>query len=632
LVLEGHNVKLGLGGIREIEFFTQTRQLIAGGRDARLQERGTLAALGALRGAGWIPQETQTTLSGAYLWLRDVEHRLQMVQDAQTHSLPQTEAEFARLAAFMDMDVGALRARLTETFATVDTCTSAFFTPSTPAAQTPDLPFSADALAQVERWQTYPALRSERANGLFTRLKPQLLSALGGAGKPDEALFSFDGFLSGLPSGVQVFSLFASNPHLIDLIVDICATAPDLARYLSRNAKVLDAVIGGDFFAQLPDRAALRAGLEAALAQAPDYEGQLDAARRWQQEAHFRIGVHMLRGTIDAGEAGSRYADLAEATVQALWPAVLAQFEAKHGGLPGQGAAVIAMGSLGARRLTARSDLDLIVIYDAPEDGASDGPRPLAPRLYFQRLTQALITAITAPTGAGRLYEVDMRLRPSGRQGPVATSLASFDAYQRDEAWVWEHLALTRARVIVGRPGLADKLEAIRCEVLEHSRFTAEDVRAALVDMRARFIAAGRTGTEFATKSGPGRMQEIELIGQANALIAGRPVRSTRAQLSVAQGLGTPEALAELAMIYAQLADYQQALRLLTSEDPDPEDLGQGGLGFILRLAGPGAGHETGHGTGQAALADLKTSLTAAPTRADAIITELLAAPETGDR
>ena len=613
LVLEGHNVKLGLGGIREIEFFTQTRQLIAGGRDPSLQKRGTLEALGALQSAGWIPEETQTTLSDAYLWLRDVEHRLQMVQDAQTHSLPQTAEDFDRLAAFMDMDVADLRTRLTQTFNTVETCTSAFFAPSSPAPEVADLPFSDEALAQVDRWATYPALRSERGRELFTRLRPKLLLSLGRAAKPDEALFSFDGFLRGLPSGVQVFSLFAANPQLIDLIVDICATAPDLARYLSRNAKVLDAVIGGDFFAPLPDRAALRVALSEALSAAGDYEGQLDIARRWQQEAHFRIGVHMLRGTIDTAEAGTRYADLAEAVVQALWPAVVAEFEAKHGTLPGQGAAVIAMGSLGARRLTARSDLDLIVIYDAPPDVESTGPRSLPPRSYFARLTQALITAMTAPTGAGRLYEVDMRLRPSGKQGPVATALSSFDAYQRTEAWVWEHLALTRARVIVGAPELSQTLEAIRSEVLAQSRFGADDVAAALVDMRARFIAAGRVGHASATKSGPGRMQEIELIGQANALIAGRPVRSTSGQLAVRGGFCDAEDQAELARIYAQLSQYQQALRLLTADDPDPETLGIGGQSFLLTL------------TGHKALTDLKTSLHDAPARADRIITKMLA-------
>ncbi len=214
---------------------------------------------------------------------------------------------------------------------------------------------------------------------------------------------------------------------------------------------VFDAVIGGSFFDDWPGRAALTAGLAAQLERAADYERALDAARAWAKEWHFRVGVHHLRGLIDGFEAGKQYADLAEAAVAGLWPVVMAGFVAKHGPPPGRGAVLVGMGSLGAARLNAQSDLDLIVIYDAGGVEASTGPRPLAARPYYARLTQAMVTALTAQMAEGRLYEVDMRLRPSGRQGPVATSIESFASYQRTEAWTWEHLALTRARVLVGR-------------------------------------------------------------------------------------------------------------------------------------------------------------------------------------
>ncbi|MFN4204694.1 MAG: glutamine-synthetase adenylyltransferase, partial [Tabrizicola sp.] len=231
------------------------------------------------------------------------------------------------------------------------------------------------------------------------------------------------------------FSLFDANPQLIDLIVDICATAPGLAQYLSRNSAVLDAVIGGDFFADWPGPKALAADLAARLAGIGDYEARLTAARVWAREWHFRVGVHHLRGLIDASVAGREYADLAGAVLAALWPVVIAEFGSKHGPPPGRGAIVLGMGSLGAERLNAASDLDLIVIYDSAGEESSEGKRPLAARAYYARLTQALVTALTAPMADGRLYEVDMRLRPSGRQGPVATSIQSFRDYQMTEAW-----------------------------------------------------------------------------------------------------------------------------------------------------------------------------------------------------
>ena len=285
---------------------------------------------------------------------------------------------------------------------------------------------------------------------IFKRLRPDILARLAKTAHPNEALLAFDGFLAGLPAGVQVFSLFEANPQLIDLLVDIVGTAPALAGYLSQNAGVFDAVIAGDFFAPWPGQAALEVQLRDRLDAEQDYERKLDAARRWRKEWHFRIGVHHLRGLISADYAGEHYADLAGAVIAGIWPEVLGHFAEKHGSPPGRGAVVLGMGSLGAEKLNAGSDLDLIVIYDAAGVDQSEGRRPLMSRLYYSRLTQAMITALTAPMAEGRLYEVDMRLRPSGNQGPVATGWASFREYQRSDAWVWEHLALTRARVIAG--------------------------------------------------------------------------------------------------------------------------------------------------------------------------------------
>ncbi|MDT8855598.1 glutamine-synthetase adenylyltransferase [Paracoccaceae bacterium Fryx2] len=607
VVIEGHNMKLGVGGIREIEFFTQTRQLIAGGRDASLRDRTTVGGLAALAARGWVPQAVTDELTALYRAHREVEHRLQMVGDAQTHLMPGTAEGVARIAHFCgEPDPQAFRDALRARLERVDQLTESFFAPA--AAETgPEL--TAASRAIVDGWNSYPALRSDRAVAIFQRLRPMLLRCLARAANPDEALLAFDGFLSGLPAGVQIFSLFEANPPLVDLIVDIAATAPMLARYLSRNADVLDAVIGGSFFAPWPGAAALTAALAAKMAEVPDYERKLDAARRWMKEWHFRVGVHHLRGLIEAVEAGKLYADLAEAVVAAVWPVVGDEFARKHGQAPGRGAVVLGMGSLGAGRLNAGSDLDLIVIYDAGDAEASTGPRPLVTRLYFARLTQALVTALTAPMAEGRLYEVDMRLRPSGRQGPVATAIGAFRDYQLGEAWTWEHLALTRARALAGDPGLADEVERFRREVLT-CKGQVEAVLADVAAMRARLQAFKPGNGSLDAKNGPGRLMDIELLAQTAALRAGDPARRVEAQLRCGVRHGFLSQTDETALLdaYRLCWRLQAGTRLLTEGALDLEKLGFGGCRFLLRE------------TGEADAAALAARLGAAAVRAAAVI------------
>ncbi|MFZ5750338.1 MAG: glutamine-synthetase adenylyltransferase [Pseudomonadota bacterium] len=586
IVLEGHNLKLGAGGIREIEFFTQTRQLIAGGRDPSLRDRTTVGGLAALAAAGWVPGATVEELTALYRAHREVEHRLQMVADAQTQILPRAPEEFDRLARMCgEADTRLWRDRLLGRLERVAELTEGFFAPGPTPEMAPDL--SAEAQAVVDGWRAYPALRSERAVTIFKRVQPAILGRLQRAASPDEALRQFDGFLAGLPAGVQLFSLFEANPQLIELIVDISATAPGLASYLSRNARVLDAVIGGSFFSDWPGGAALASGLGQRLAAIDDYERKLDAARAWAKEWHFRVGVHHLRGLVDAAEAGRQYADLAGACVVALWEPCQAEFARKHGAPPGRGAVVLAMGSLGAERLNAASDLDLIVIYDAPNDLASEGPRPLPARTYYARLTQALITALTAPMAEGRLYEVDMRLRPSGRQGPVATSLAAFRDYQMREAWTWEHLALTRARVVAGPAELADEVEALRRAVLA-AKARGASVLADVRDMRRRIFASKKPDGAWEAKVGPGRLQDIELLSQCCALRAADPARRVEAQLraGLRSGMILREDEAALQKAYRFLWRLQAGGRLLTDRPLDMDAIGEGGRAFLLRETG----------------------------------------------
>ncbi|MDQ2093203.1 bifunctional [glutamine synthetase] adenylyltransferase/[glutamine synthetase]-adenylyl-L-tyrosine phosphorylase [Rhodalgimonas zhirmunskyi] len=592
--LPGHDMKLGRGGIREIEFFTQTRQLIAGGRDADLRVRGTVEGLKVLAEKGWIPQDVAETLSAHYRAHREVEHRVQMVGDAQTHRLPGKDEGLDRIAAMMGLERAEferdLKARLEE----VHALTEGFFAPDgsggkagdAPQDDSDDLPDLDEAV--IDRWRSYPALRSSRAVEIFERLKPGILRGLQESAHPGEALLAFDGFLKGLPAGVQLFSLFEANPQLVDLLVDIVGTAPALARHLARNAQVFDAVIGGDFFSEWHGAKALEAELAEWLAAEDDYERKLDLARRWAKEWRFRVGVHHLRGLIDAEEAGKQYADVADAVLGGLYPHVLAQFEAKHGAAPGRGACVLGMGSMGARRLNAVSDLDLIVIYDPGEAEMSEGKRPLAVRPYYARLTQALITALSAPMAEGRLYEVDMRLRPSGNQGPVATSWASFRAYQEDEAWVWEHLALTRARVVTGAVELGGDIEAFRRDLLARKGADRGKILTELAEMRARIAAAKAPAGPYEAKIGPGRLQDVELVAQAGALMVGAAGRTVSAGLSAAVKAGWLEAGERdvLSRAYGLCWGVQAVSKLLSEKPLAPEDAGRGGAGMLARETG----------------------------------------------
>ncbi|QEW21197.1 Glutamate-ammonia-ligase adenylyltransferase [Marinibacterium anthonyi] len=583
----GHDMKLGRGGIREIEFFTQTRQLIAGGRDPGLRMRGTEPALAALARKRWIPEDVATRLRDHYRAFREVEHRIQMVNDAQTHQMPASKEGIERVAGLMGITPSEMLRDLSRRLAEVAELTEDFFAPdAAPVPAQPEHEFDRDILS---RWHQYPALRSSRAVEIFNRLRPELLARLSRSARPDDALVAFDRFLAGLPAGVQIFSLFQSNPDLIDLLVDVIVTAPALGEYLSRNSSVLDAVIGGAFFAPWPGAAALTDDLAALIAHEDDYELKLDAARRWKKEWHFRVGVHHLRGLIDGETAGAQYADLADAVIRTVSPEVVREFARKHGAPPGRGAAILGMGSVGARHMNAGSDLDLIVIYDALDVDSSDGRRPLATRTYYARLTQALITAMSAPMSQGRLYEIDMRLRPSGKQGPVATSWPSYRHYQETEAWLWEHLALTRARGIAGPEALTGDIEAFRAGIIARPREIGDIIRE-VSQMRDRLAAAKAAAGWLDLRNGAGRLQDLELLSQAGHLAAGMPSRGVSEGLTEAERAGwlNEGQAAILAGAYALFWEMHTATRLIGIAPGNGDDLGQGARDFLCRRAGVG--------------------------------------------
>jgi glutamate-ammonia-ligase adenylyltransferase len=491
--LFGHNVKLGQGGIREIEFYAQTQQLIFGGRDPTLRAAGTCHALRALASAHRITPEAASEMTQAYEFLRRTEHRLQMVDDQQTHTLPATEEGMSRIAGFMGFcERAAFTAELKRQLNRVHEYFVALFEKSPSLSGPGSLVFTGveddpDTLAtltglgygnpgaiaaSIRGWHhgRYRAIRSERAREILTRITPDLLAALARTVEPDAAFFRFDGFLAALPAGVMLLSMFDENRQLMGLVGAIMGMAPSLAEQLGHNPGLFDELLTRDFFAPLPDAQALADDLDSALAPARDYEDALVRIRGWASGRKFQAGVHVLESISNGEEAGQFLASIAQTALSRLLPLVEEEFAAWHGRVPGGGLAIVAFGRLGGRLMSFTSDLDLVTIYDAPEGAASDGAKPLDAPLYFTRLTQRLIAAITAPMRSGRLYPVDLRLRPSGEAGPVAASLAAFRQYHAASAWTWEHMALTRARPVAGPASLIRAVEAVIAATLTTPR------------------------------------------------------------------------------------------------------------------------------------------------------------------
>ena len=568
----GHDLKKGRGGIREIEFAAQSMQLVHGGRDPSLRAPGTVVALEALAAASKLPERLAQEMAEDYHALREAEHRLQMVRDAQTHRIPEDPDERARaamLAGFADAGewLDRIAAVLERTHRN-----GAEIWPEMDDPAPPDHP-------TVAGWKSAPALRSAGARAGLDRIASPLLSRVEASARPQETLAALDGFVRNLPAGAQVFALFEANPALMDLVVDVAGTAPVLARHLARQAGVLDAVISGEVFADWPGAEGLAAEFRAATARGRDHEERLVALRRAVAERRFAAGLQLLRGTVPPAEAGRRHADIAEAALKAALGASLDEMARRHGPQPGRGVAVLGMGSLGGGRLDPGSDLDVIVVYDADPGALSDGSRPLEAARWYARLTQVLITALSAPMAGGVLYELDTRLRPSGRRGPVATTAEAFERYQREDAWVWEHLALTRARVVAGDAALAARLEAFRADLIARLGREGDPAQIARETqaMRER-LAAARPGGGWDLRDGPGGLRDIELAAQCATLIAGRPVRAAPDQITL-WGEGA------LAPAWRIAADLRMALRLVA-----PDGVPEGGLGPALaavnRIAG----------------------------------------------
>lgn len=484
----GFDVKRGRGGIREVEFFAQTHQLIYGGRVPSLRQKGTRAALDALACEGIIATEDARVLGEAYDRLRVVEHRLQMVADRQTHSLPDTAEALDNVARLDGLADGtALLANLREVCEAVaaryDQLLGGDAEASAAAARTAaNLP--ADFAARVDGWKdNIRALRGAEARLALDAILPDLAEAFAGASDPERALARWETLLAHLPTAINLFRLFEQRPGLLGQVLRIITLAPPLADALARRVELLDALIDAsalDLPGDVPSLAARMAACESR-----DYEKRLDHIRQVVGDARFALGVQLIEGRHDPLAIAEGLCRVAEAALQAGADAAVEEFTAKHGRIAGGELVVLGLGRLGGGALTHASDLDLVYLFAGAEIGSeSDGPRPLTTSLYFNRLATRVTAALSVPTAEGALYEVDTRLRPQGNQGPLAVSLESFARYQCEDAWTWEHMALCRARPLYGSARAREELAAIIRSVIAAPRDPAK-LKADVLAMRA---------------------------------------------------------------------------------------------------------------------------------------------------
>lgn len=519
------DVKRGRGGIREIEFYAQTHQLIHGGRDLSLRVRGTRHALDALAAAGWITPDNALALGEGYDRLRAVEHRLQMVNDRQTHSLPDAAAldNVARLDGLADGS--ALVAELTRltarTAAIYEELIGAPEAAPAPVAAASDLAHELAALGfeepetlaeRIESWRDgrHAAIRSPQAVAAWDRLQPALLRAMAASDDPPRAITRWERILESVPSAITTFRLLAARPHLIDRLVAALTLAPVLADELARKPDLVDTLLDRGALDLPGDIPAIAARMRGAAVR-EDYEALLDAIRVVTSEIRFALGIQLIEGLTDPLAIARALSRTAEAALGLAAQATVEEFAAKHGRVPGSELVVLGLGRLGGGALTHASDLDIVYLFTGDFAAQSDGARPLGATVYYNRLASRVSAALSVPTAQGALYEVDTRLRPQGNQGPLAVSCEAFGKYQREAAWTWEHMALARARVLFGSPGAKAELDAVLAEVLHAPRDKAQ-LREAVLEMRAEMARHKHPGGVLDAKLSRGGLVDIEFL------------------------------------------------------------------------------------------------------------------------
>ena len=594
----GWDMKRGLGGIREVEFHAQILQMIFGGREPDLRAPATLDALQALAAAGRMDGEVAQDLSAAYRLYRTIEHRLQMVDDQQTHRLPQDPAALDRVAHLHGAEDGAalldlLRPHVERTGHHYDGLVTTRDESAVPQErQALESMISALGFAEpglvadrVEDWRLWKprALRSPSARKSFENILSAFLKCAAGSPAPLTTLRRFDVFLDRLPSGVQFFNLLEANPKLVQLLVRLLGYAPSLADSLSERPDLIDGLIDASAFEPVPDVPQLARELGQGAIR-DDYEALLDGVRRRVAERRFALGVHLIEGLFDPLEIAAAHSRLAEASIQVLTQATMREFEAAHGRVSGGDLIILGLGRLGGGALTPASDLDLIFLFSGPHDTESDGRRPLGATTYFNRLAQRVVGALSVQTARGPLYEVDTRLRPSGTQGLLTVSIESFAQYQRESAWTWEHMALARARVVYGNEADRAAVDAVIDETLHIAREEgqlAHDV----IKMRGEMAAHKKPMGSLDVKLVEGGLVDLEFVvhfHQLNRRVGLVPNIAGAIAGLAAEGLVD----AELADAHALLTRFLICRRFLAPNAAEPDDVPANVAGLIARACG----------------------------------------------
>ena len=541
--LAGHNIKLGKGGIREIEFFVQLHQLIWGGRQKELRGRETVATLYTLEELKHVSHVDIAFLVEAYEFYRKLEHRLQMVDDQQTHTMPERGEGYNHIASFMGYES-------TEAFEAVlgnyIELTHNMFTDSfggeslyaegnlvfTGTNHDPEtlgtlskMGFqNGEVISQtIMGWHrgSRRCTRSKLARQLLTELVPDILIALSNTVHPDQAFLKFDAFLTELPVGIQLFSLISQNPHLLSLIADVMGTSPSLSKILSRRPQLVETALFNDFYESLPSKTALKDELAKELELLEYYDAAMERLRQFKNEKQFQAGIQLLRNFTNADLVGAYLSDLADVLIESALDLTFKEFAAQHGALEYGSYCIIALGKLGSRELTFNSDLDLMFVYDCPEDTTSDGERSHSPSVYYNRLCQRIVNALTAVGRNGALYEVDTRLRPSGEQGLLAVSKDTLTQYFSKDAWTFERMALCKARAIAGDSPFKEKVGEQIYDILAEGR-GKEQLRNDIIAMRERVETEYGTSNIWDVKHIQGGLMDIDFAAEYILLAAAK--------------------------------------------------------------------------------------------------------------
>ncbi len=518
----GYDLKRGRGGIREVEFFVQIQQMIHGGRDPSVRAPATLDAIEALESAGRLDEKTAEELSAAYRLLRTIEHRAQMVEDAQTHLLPADPAALDNLARLHGLADGhrlleELRPHVEQAGRIFDS-----LAPDDRSVLSNDrdilkgelerIGFSdAEAAARhVANWRSGKArsLRSPAARQAFEGMLPALLPAIAAGSTPDHALNRLSDIVERLSSGVNFFRLLEARPQLAQLLAKVLAHAPALADQLGRRPELFEGLFDASSFSMPPPAAEFAGRLGDAMRGQP-YDVALDRARRLVNERRFALGIQLIDRVRDPLEVTEGYARVAEGALVALGTAAADEFRLAHGDFAASEIVLLGLGRLGGHALTHASDLDLIYLHNAGPGGGSDGRRPLGPNDYFNRLASRVTAALSVPTASGPLYDVDTRLRPGGAKGMLVVSLDAFEQYQRSEAWTWEHMALCRARPVFGSAGVRKQVAAMIEGILKMPRDPAKIVADA-TKMRTDIERHKPARSALDVKLGPGGLVDLE--------------------------------------------------------------------------------------------------------------------------